>query len=990
MKISFDWQNIMSQKDMNKSMYHTKDPNVEQKNVAVDLSKKVEKSCFYTRQESVMEEISCGISASDYVAGQRDKMVLMSNSMSPEDFHKMKEDGYSVSSMDPEEIVTILDTIKTELAKSGTHVAGYTDTVSTEVISEITGSSGYAQAIVSELKRANAPVTEENIHQIDEVVDQALTLSKPGEGNTAYLVAKQMEPTIANLYKAGHSSLNINSDQGMTGYASSEYSRYGMNQGPVRKTAVTKEELSKMEDQVKERIQQLGVKVSEDSVQNGQWLIQKGIPLTKENLELLEEIKEIQFPLDITKIIRQAALAIGEGQSPLNINVNKKAESIYDQAVRLKERYDGLSYTAADYAAADRKPLTLLSMEQYQGFSGNSQENIAARKTLEEVRLKMTVEANLKLLQSGYSIDTAPMEELITALDRAASEWEEGLFGTDQAHNKAALFRETTARVGELPGLPLVTIGKFADFSSATITEVVEEGRILKQDFELAKQSYETMMTAPRPDMGDSIKKAFRNVDDILEDMGMEITEANQRAIRIMGYNQIAITEDNLDRVKEADKKVRTVIDKLKPAMTLEMIREGKNPLEMSMEEIHQYIAERENEFVTNTEKYSEFLYKLEKKNQISEEERKAYIGIYRLLRQIEKSDGGVIGSLIAGESEINFSNLLSAVRSKKARGTDIRVDDSIGTLEKVIERGVSISDQIEAMKEIERDPNLNHLLEKEQLQQIRETIKNTGKEKEYLESYQQTATIDHLQSAYVLTRKRGETFRKVIELEENMTEEGMEETILENAKEFLEGMERREERKLKYSRMIENSKDLLEESIERRDYGHLDLKELQSVYKQLTLAHQLSEEENYEVPIRIGEEITSINLKVIHRGDEYGSVKITMDTKEYGQVEARFIMTEDGLEGSVLTDYMDKKDRLQLRESELKEAIEEALEETKIELKSLFFGTNGKLDINGAEKSEGSRKKDLSILYKVAKNFVRYISQEEKRATGWEAENDN
>ena len=983
MKINFNWQNIMSQKEMNKSMYYTKENSEDKKNISANFSKKVSGSYFYSRQEPVTEEISCGIQAKDYVANERNKMVVMSNSMSPEDFHKMKEEGYSISSMDPEEIVTILDTIKTELAKSGTHIAGYTDTVSTEVISQITGNIGYAEAIVSELKRANTPVTEENIHQIDEAVDQALTLKKPGEGNIAYLVAKQMEPTISNLYKAGHSSLSIGGDKPLTGYASSEYSRYGIDKHLARRTSITKEDLQKMEVHVKERIEDLEVKVTEESIQNGKWLVEKGLPLTKENLELLQQIQEIEFPLDITKIIRQSAFAIGEGKSPLQIHLNKKPESIYEKAVELKQRFESLSFESADQAVWEKKPLTLAHLEEYRSTDKIIPENIAARKTLEEVRLKMTVEANIRLLRSGYSIDTAPMEELIKLLDQAEGEWESSLFGTKNAQQKAVLFREATEHIRELPRLPLVTIGKFSSLQEATISEIVEEGRSIKQQFESVKQSYEAIMTAPRPDMGDTIKKAFRNIDDILNDMGMEITEANQRAIRIMGYNQITITEDNLNKIKEADQKVRTVIEKLKPAVVLEMVREGKNPLEMSMDEIQGYIASRENDFIDSTDKYSEFLYKLEKKHQITEEERKSYIGIYRLIRQIEKSDGGVIGSLVASDSGINFSNLLSAVRSKKARGTDIRVDDSIGTLEKVIEKGISISDQIKSMKEIEKDPYLNDLLEKEQLQEIREIIKNSVKEKEYLDIYHQPVTVDHLQSVAVLTKKRGETFRKVAELIENATEESMEESILESAKEFLDKIDKKEERKLKYNKMIEKSKTVLEESIEKRDFTHLNLKELQSVYKQLSLAQRLSEEENYEVPIRIGEEITSINLKVVHSSRDYGNVKITMDTKEWGQVEARFVMTEDGLEGSVLTNYMDKKEALQLRENELKEAIKEALKETKIELKSLFFAENSKLDINLPEKQEGNREKDLSILYKVAKNFVRYISQEEKRAVG-------
>ena len=43
-------------------------------------------------------------------------------------------------------------------------------------------------------------------------------------------------------------------------------------------------------------------------------------------------------------------------------------------------------------------------------------------------------------------------------------------------------------------------------------------------------ERYETLMTAPRRDLGDSIRKAFSNVDDILTDMSLDKTLENQRA----------------------------------------------------------------------------------------------------------------------------------------------------------------------------------------------------------------------------------------------------------------------------------------------------------------------------------------------------------------------------------------------------------------------------------------------------------------------------
>ena len=67
--------------------------------------------------------------------------------------------------------------------------------------------------------------------------------------------------------------------------------------------------------------------------------------------------------------------------------------------------------------------------------------------------------------------------------------------------------------------------------------------------FAQANESYETLMTAPRSDMGDSIKKAFSNVDDILQDLQLDTSETNRRAVRILAYNNTEITPENIMEV---------------------------------------------------------------------------------------------------------------------------------------------------------------------------------------------------------------------------------------------------------------------------------------------------------------------------------------------------------------------------------------------------------------------------------------------------------
>ena len=78
----------------------------------------------------------------------------------------------------------------------------------------------------------------------------------------------------------------------------------------------------------------------------------------------------------------------------------------------------------------------------------------------------------------------------------------------------------------------------------------------MQKAYEEAGERYETLMTAPRSDLGDSIRKAFSNVDDILTDMSLEKTSENQRAVRILAYNSMEITPENIEKLEERAKLV--------------------------------------------------------------------------------------------------------------------------------------------------------------------------------------------------------------------------------------------------------------------------------------------------------------------------------------------------------------------------------------------------------------------------------------------------
>lgn len=328
---------------------------------------------------------------------------------------------------------------------------------------------------------------------------------------------------------------------------------------------------------------------------------------------------------------------------------------------------------------------------------------LTAHRQLEELRLKMTWEASYALASEDIHIRARELSQVVEALRNQERDYYKEQFrseGMEPTADTLKLVQDTNSKVQDLPYLPASALGATLFSGAFTIDRLHENGMQALQESNTTLTytkvaSYETLMTSPRSDMGDSIQKAFRNVDAILDDLNLPTTEENQRAVRILGYNQMEITPEHLEQVKAADGQVQTLIQNLQPSVVLSLVRDGVNPLSMPIEELNalveNYIHE---EGITDEGKYSEFLQKLDRKGDISQQERNGYIGIYRLLDKVTKSKGKDIGTLIRNNQPVTLQNLLTAHRSNRATGMDAVLDESFGGLD-VTTSDDSISKQI-------------------------------------------------------------------------------------------------------------------------------------------------------------------------------------------------------------------------------------------------------------------------------------------------------
>ncbi|MCD7708659.1 MAG: DUF6240 domain-containing protein, partial [Clostridiales bacterium] len=654
-----------------------------------------------------------------------------------------------------------------------------------------------------------------------------------------------------------------------------------------------------MRGQITDIIEDAGLTADDAVMADSEWLISQHIPLTGDNIKYLEQLRDLSYSLkdgsyDWDELIDSMSKAISGGHRPQDAYM------------------------------------------------------ITARRKLEETRLAMTTEASRSMLKQGIEIDTKPLEALVESLKAQERMYYGGMFGNrgiGANYGNLEAFSRATEVFEDLKKQPACVLAQ--SHMDNTVEEIYEAGRQLQAAFEEADEKYEELQTAPRADMGDAIQKAFRNVDDILTDLDLDTTDANRRAVRILAYNQTALSEENIVKVKAMDEEMQRAFKNMTPAVTLGMIRKGINPLDLTVEELNDAAEQVRSEIGHDEqERFSKYLYKLEQNHEITEQERESYIGIYRLITQVERTDGAAIGSLMNQGSQLTMRNLLTAMRSTKKAGTmDYKVDDNFEGAESTA-KGPRIDEQIEAgfqqncikdildnitpakianladtweemtpeqlaealknMEAAEEEQQAETEYAKTQLAEYREVLQSSSDVYAYLERYDISNSMANILAASTMLRKPNQMMDRLwredglsessAELISQMKEKVMEELgeSLKNPEELADAME-------DLADVAEHVMDTM--IVEDPSVRRLDVRELRQMAAQFTMCGQMAHEECYMLPIQTGNSVTGVTLKVVRGKEEKGLVDILFESHHMGKVAASFKASENGISGMIATD---------------------------------------------------------------------------------------
>ena len=895
------------------------------------LVTKSEPSTYSVEGLKSFDEIKAKASMKN-VSLENNAFAVMATSMSADDVAKMADEGFSPSEMTDSETVTVLDKIKATLVKSGINIDGFTDDLSKEEIEQIAGSSAYASAIEAALKEAALPATLENVTEISEALNVSGELTIPSDDAKKYMINNCPEPTVNNFYIANHSS-SADTSANRASYYMDETGYVGKNP--------TDADIESLSPQIEKFISDAGLSVNEQTINEAKWLINKDIPLTKENLTNLENLESVSFPLDTETVALSAASALAEGKNAKD-GLLSDPESIHIKAAKFVE---SLNF-----------------------------DDVAKRRILEETRLILTLEASVSLLKKGINLDTKDLEKLVDDLKQAEKEsYAPFLMDNDEVDIKKYdddltlkldVFKQTVIAIEHVKTAPLSVVGDVA-FSekTPTLNEVAELSDKAKSEFSKAERSYETMMTMPRYDMGDSIKKAFRNVDDILEDLEIEATRLNEKAVRILGYSGMEITEANIEKAVKAEVAVENVITHMTPARTLNMIRDGFNPLDTDIYELSNELLSEDED--TGNTKYTEFLYKLEKSSEITESEKSAFIGLYRLFRKIEKSDGKLVGDVIKADERLTLSNIISASRSDRQVGTDIKIDDSFGALEKLIAHGESITDQIlQGFKTKE----LNKQYAKEEANEIRNIITKEEAIVRALENADSPKSPINMAAANMLLNSRGTILKGLLKGLDEEEKDVFDKEISELADSF----DDEDSVKNAINSFTEKTQEIIKNKAQIAD-KYIDVKSLKLLNKQLSIINKMADSRTYEVPVIINGSYTSINLKIVNDTENAGKVKAYFETEETGKVSAEFELRDGKVSGIITTENSFFEGVIKEREDSFKEEFKGA----GVEISSMYYVNKRGISVKGNYTDEN----DVSTpatkqLYSVAKAIIKAVQK--------------
>ena len=938
-----------------------------------------------------------------------DPANFISQCMTGEDAHDLSEEKtpleeYTASSMEralvrvKEQRSERNESVEAEAAK-----LRETERQIREKSEEIAQDSQLLAQMSQALAFSELPVREASLHDLKQAMDMTAGVQAFGDVSMQYMVANESKVTPKSIQDSLYGSGTVmigKSDKGAT--ESAVASGEGTEDAGVlaQPDASRADGFEELRPQIAERLGENRATVKDTQLDTARWLYQQDLPVTKESVAMVDTVKELR-EMDTETLLARLVSEMEDGVTAENADLSHMSkEEIQDLVDRLVN---------TDEATVRRT---------------YPEDPVTARRQLEEIRLTMTVAAAREMNKLGVTIDIGNLEEMVEQLRSFEQKAKESLFEETMlapTDFNRTVFGTTMDAAETVLGAPVELLSyTFENRQTITLESLAMEGRSLaagyiqqagdatddgsgsavvptpvqREVYQRMERIYEAVGTEVRSDLGDSIRKAFGNMGSMLDELGLPHTAENERAVRILGYNRMEITEESIREMQTYDNRVNHLMDAMKPQVVRRMIEDNINPLELSLDQLEEQVDRILDEVGSEDIAFSRFLWKLDKQKAVTPEERESMIGIYRLLDKIEKSDGAVIGQLVQEGRDLSLKNMLEATRTRRRGHVDATVSDEAGATESR-SRGSSIDSQILSAFTASEMPILKEVLSPKAMAAFTGDIENMtpeellafceehGESEEEMTPYYEE-TADELRRFMEEADAQAETFLRELEMPDTIRNRMSAHDFIrrqmrevrdlwteEESDEVVDSFDEPEELEGVYEGIEKTHRELLENRKEMDDISFDGIKAQARMAGHISFFHSIRRYRMYEVPVETSQGVLDCNITIRDGAaqSERGTVEITVDSDSLGRLQATFKVSGTPVNGFVTAERQDSIGVYQ----ELLGRVEKGFEEIGFTMDGNRLIQGNRNSLRAGDSAEGTTNQDL---YRIAKSFLQNVKQ--------------
>lgn len=818
----------------------------------------------------------------------------LKNLVTDEDYSAFAELGITADKEDMGTLVTVYERIQIQLAAYG---EGNTSAlnVSQEKIDKVIKSP----ALASSMKMT------ESIDYID-------------DGAKEYMLKNNLEPTVKNVYMAVHAKESAVFETESTG--------------------MSDEQWEQLLPQVEKFLEKNGIEADENVLGEAKWLLERDIPLTTDSLVKYIKLKEIESAetRDMESIKANMILAGIFGEAFENAYMTsgwidtKKAEEAVDIIQRADEN-------AAHYIADNDLTFNVANLKKYMDYvRGNSDNAIEAYVKVEndkgiendkengrrrnqilnllnQAKAVMTMAGAMIMEKLGVDITYTNIEDMVKEIKEENNSYN-AVFFKEPTDEQASELTNVMDIMGQLTGIPVAAVGTVVKSSEQfTVHNIYNEGIRQKLAYEKAGETYEAVGTQVRGDLGDSIKKAFNNIDNLIEEAGLTANDVYRRAVRVLGYNSMEINRENILMMTEKTTEVDRVIKNITPKTASYLIENNINPLDENIEDLNERLEKINAQIgADENEEYSKYLWKLEKTGAVTREERQAFIELYRAIKTIERADTRAIGAVLSEGAQLTLGNLLSAEKSRAKYGSTATVNDNTGYYQGRFIKN-KLSDILEGIHGSEGDITAEKLLsedidhlwqtyaaydEQERVRALNNSYETYRLNEAFGDAaeYTEEMIYDLLDSGMVPNMENLSALSKLMRKNRDISSYFKNE--INGEQKLLDSLEGEQEAEAGYKDLMNEAWELAEKEMETETIENLKYKGIYNVAKFMSLA---AENKCYHIPMDMNGDMVLVKVKFSHKGTKENNIKISANDKLTGKVEANISIKEGRLTGYIV-----------------------------------------------------------------------------------------